>query len=52
MTDQEKDLMPISFRVDKKTYEAIKANADKENRTIANYMRTVIEKILGKKKSD
>ncbi|HMV41678.1 MAG TPA: hypothetical protein PK079_23430 [Leptospiraceae bacterium] len=39
----------LSFAVSVETYSAIEANAKKENRSIANYMRTVIEKLLAKK---
>lgn len=38
----------ISFRIDKNTYNKLKKLADKDNRSLANYLRTIIKKIIEK----
>ncbi len=45
MTEQETN---ISFRIDKITYDKLKKFADKDNRSLANYLRTIIKKIIEK----
>ncbi len=36
----------ISFRIDKDSYDKLKKLADKDNRSLANYLRTIIKKII------
>ncbi|MBP7281932.1 MAG: hypothetical protein KBA66_10160 [Leptospiraceae bacterium] len=49
MAKSETKTKRLSFDVSEEIYTAIENNAKKENRSIANYMRTVIEKLLAKK---
>ena len=49
MAKSETKTKRLSFDVSEQIYTQIETNAKKENRSIANYMRTVIEKLLAKK---